>query len=307
MPTALGMLRTMSLSGSAGLPDDFRELHESLLNYEGDHVWVDLLAPCVEAEWFRGVRAALASVSRASEAVPYHSGDPAVIERSLELYALSRVRDVLLLHHQPDPPTPANGTSAIDGHPARTWKGLGGPSIEEYSAFFRALGCNIIREESFHPFFHEIVEVNESDDPSAKLAVTEHLWPTIMLGDLLIARGGVRVSAGSDVARRGVADRSVLHFEFRRRYRPTLDASAGWGSNSQWRTMFRRDYATSGGLVFHFDARVDARAPLTDRASDDPVAKITEEERVELTVQRCALRRDFAASLDLNYWTYSMP
>ncbi|MFD0531918.1 hypothetical protein ACFQ1I_43790 [Kitasatospora arboriphila] len=47
----------------------------------------------------------------------------------------------------------------------------------------------------FDPFLHEIVEVEQADDPAAPIEVTEVLWPGLMLGELLFSRAGVRVRA----------------------------------------------------------------------------------------------------------------
>jgi len=51
----------------------------------------------------------------------------------------------------------------------------------------------------------------------------------------------------------------VLYFTYLRRSRPTCDLSHGWGSNSQWSTDFRRDYA-GGGMLHH---NVDGVATLS--------------------------------------------
>jgi hypothetical protein len=91
----------------------------------------------------------------------------------------------------------------------------------------------------FDPFFHEIVAVEQDDDPEAPVRITGTLWPGLMLGDMLFSRAGVRVRAGARHAEAGIADRSVLHEVFLRRYRATSDLSLGWGTNSQWKTDFR--------------------------------------------------------------------
>jgi hypothetical protein len=131
------------------------------------------------------------------------------------------------------------------------------------------------------PILHEVITCEADADSSAPIRVTRHAWPAMMIGELVFARAGVHVLAGSAHAVPGVADRSTLHWEYWRRHRVTSDGSFGWGSNSQWRTEFRRDYITSRGHVYDFDAFSSfsrnrrlyltgqmARAPLTaDRAS----------------------------------------
>ena len=47
--------------------------------------------------------------------------------------------------------------------------------------------------------------------------------------------------------------RSPLYFAYQRNGRVARDLSHGWGSNSQWRTNFRRDYLWNGCYVFNAD------------------------------------------------------
>lgn len=109
----------------------------------------------------------------------------------------------------------------------------------------------------FDPFFHEIVAVEQNNESDAPIEITHELWPCLMLGKMLFGRAGVRMSAGERHAVAGIADRSTLHDVFLRRYRPTSDRSLGWGSHSQWKTDFRRDYLTVDAYHFNVDADAD--------------------------------------------------
>ncbi|WP_405529705.1 hypothetical protein OG426_47185 [Streptomyces canus] len=187
-----------------------------------------------------------------------------------ELHALSRVSDLLL------------------------------DSGREYPGLFATLGMTPFTGDTFDPFLHEIVEVEQADDPRAPIEITEVAWPGLMLGQLLFNRAGVRVRAGADHARRGVADRSPLYWTFRRRHRPTVDLSHGWGHNSQWRTDFRLDYRTPDGDRLN----VAEHDPIDGRPDLDPdhPANLGPEERLltpgerrELLRHRCLLRVPQAA------------
>ncbi|MFJ5265815.1 hypothetical protein ACIQAC_35680 [Streptomyces sp. NPDC088387] len=207
-------------------------------------------------------------------------------EMSWELYALSRVSDVLLLSHQP--PYEAGGEApwAHRLHPLDQWPALG---LGQYLHLFTALGLVPFQEtESFDPFLHEIVEVEQTQDPQEPIRVTEVVWPGLWLGPLLFSRAGVRVRAGARHAERGRADRSPLYWTFLRRHRPTVDQSHGWGSHAQWRTELRLDYRTPTGRRINADGHLDI-----DTADGDPSpaeAPLTPAERRELLRNRCLLR-----------------
>ncbi|MCX4445491.1 hypothetical protein ACIOEZ_10345 [Streptomyces sp. NPDC087866] len=101
-------------------------------------------------------------------------------------------------------------------------------------------------------------------------------------------------------AQRGVADRSPLYWAFRRRHRPTVDLSQGWGSTSQWRTGFRLDYRTPAGdhLNVTGNSPIDGSTALH---ADHPAnlgheeRLLTSGERRELLRHRCLLRAPEAA------------
>ena len=62
----------------------------------------------------------------------------------------------------------------------------------------------------------------------------------------MFSRAGVAVCGGKDYIQPEIAMSSTIYWAFRRKYRPYSDLSHGWGSNSQWRTSFRRDYRIGG-------------------------------------------------------------
>jgi hypothetical protein len=183
----------------------------------------------------------------------------ATAEDLYRLYALSRVEQLL----QPGL-SPANGD-----HDGRS----GPDGLAGYMEFMEAFGLRRIERAAFHPFFHEIVTVDPAADENAAATVAQEYWPGYMLGPLLISRAGCRISAGRAVIDKQIAEKSTLYWAVQRCGRPTSDLSHGWGSNSSWRTTFRRDYLFDGVCHYNVDARRDPR-----RLSDD----LDDSERLEL-------------------------
>ena len=192
----------------------------------------------------------------------------AEIEDLWRLYALGRVIETLLLAFQPDAPGDYS------------WPG---PKLtrNEFRSFAESLGLLAIEIDSYSPFYHEIVVVDPAQDEREPVELCEHHWPTLMLGNMVMARGGVRISGGATRIRKDVAESSTLHWAYRRKNRPTHDLGSGWVSNSQWRTAFRRDYIL--GDEFHFN--VDGTRRL------DPALAETGD-RIELLVHRCFVVSD---------------
>jgi hypothetical protein len=194
-------------------------------------------------------------------------GDPipqATTSELWRLYALSRVNETMLLRFQA-------------GDDRSHWQG---PKLtaQEYSGFMNSLGLREVQAEEFTPFCHEIVSVDQADDDAETITVADVHWPCLMLGDLLISRAGVAVRGGRRHVVKEVAETSCLYWAYRRRHRPTTDLSVGWGSNSQWRTCFRRDYLIDGVRYYNVDAQADL---LQDRPTG-----LTPQDR-QLLIHRC--------------------
>jgi hypothetical protein len=175
-----------------------------------------------------------------------------------QLYALSRVSDLLLVPFMPV------GDTAHFSPFHETWETL--PlRLEERTAWFRALGMRPIEASSFHPFYHEIVSVEQLPDPAEPITLVETIWPGFMLGEMLFCRAGVNVRGGSQHISQRIAETSTLYWSYRRNNRPTRDLSHHWGSNSQWGTDFRRDY--EDGATFYYNA--DREVPVDESHPDD--------------------------------------
>jgi len=185
---------------------------------------------------------------------------------------LSRVNDTLLLSFQPAP------VGASDRRPEI--------SLDEYTAFMTAIGLHPVREAGFSPFFHEIVKVEQHPDVDAPIVVSGEYWPSLMLGNMMFSRAGVIVTSGREHIHKETAETSTMYWTFRRKTRPCYDLSVGWGSNSQWRTSFRRDYRIGRSFYFNVDGSNDLSLASPGKDRDD----LTPQERLELLLHRCFIR-----------------
>ncbi|MFJ9855702.1 hypothetical protein [Streptomyces sp. NPDC101150] len=262
---------------------DARGLFHALHEHDGPETYGTVVLPWLE----KAAGDYRASLARAAVYEPWRAGDTtpqASPSLTRELYALSRVSDVLLLGFQPAADAPSEWPSADRHRSPGQWPGV---SLSEYLELFGALGMAPFDDTEFDPFLHEIVEVEQADEPETPIQITQVVWPGLMLGDLLFSRAGVRVRAGSNHAQRGVADRFPLYWTFWRRYRPTIDESHGWGHNSQWATDFRLDYRTSTAVHLN----VAGETPRTGAGEfGEEATLLTPGERSELLRHRCLLR-----------------
>lgn len=200
-------------------------------------------------------------------------------EDSNGLYAASRVSQLLLRRFQPFLNT------ELKHH---------GPALESiaaYQRFFIALGMYVESPVEFSPFYHEIVQVEEASDPQQPPVLLARFWPCLMLGDLMFSRAGVRISVGRDIMDKSVAESSMLFWGYTRSNRPYQDLSHGFGSNSQWRTGFRRDYRMGGDFYLNVDGRCYVTEEPFPEAPDPLPAKV----RAELVKFHHYVRADSTA------------
>lgn len=212
---------------------------------DDEHEWVgvvyrrllELSSPRAELSHPRS----LATMRRALDAVRRHRApEDATAEELWDLYALHRIDALLRTAFQV--PRPPDRAAVSDLR------------VAEYTDYWTSLGFDVVTAARFHPFFHEIVEVEAADDPDAAATLVGTVWPCLCWGRLLFTRAGVRIRAGARVIDGDLACRSRLYWSHRRIDRPCEDLSTGWGSNSQWRTAFRRDYVDGERLRYNIDA-----------------------------------------------------
>ncbi|MYM92940.1 hypothetical protein [Duganella vulcania] len=259
---------------------NFRQLHDALLSYAGRSAYADVLLPWLhesqdEQMWLRSFG------QREGEPIP-----AATVEELWSLYALSRVCEVLILTFQ-------------DGSCDSSWKGPA-ISISEFTAFIEALGLTVLTPAAYCAFYHEVVSVEPHE--SADAHILAYQWPCVMLGNLLVLRGGVAVAANSALLRPGIADNSTLYWSSRRKARPHQDLSNGWGHNSQWGTAFRRDYVIGAVQYFNVDGKCDLASPEWQQTDCcEMEVSLTREERIELLTNRCFVR---SAKPHADLWPY---
>jgi hypothetical protein len=246
--------------------------------------------------WMPELARSFQQVAALDRTAPVEVADSEGMVRLWQLYAASRVRDVLLLAHQP-PPADAAGKAEFDEALGRAEPSFGPVPVNTITEFFAQIGCRPVIERVFDPILHEIVACEPAGPPDSPIEVTAHIWPALLIGELVFARGGVCARAGTGHAITGVADRSTLNWEYWRRYRDTVDGSFWWGSNSQWKTEFRRDYLTGTGRVYNLDAASVWKSRIQEtvqNATPKPGApKLTAAEETEFIKNRCQLRYEY--------------
>jgi hypothetical protein len=241
----------------------FRELFNDISQYKGHSLFQDVLA-----RWLGPARFAVDELQRRfSRFAPSNCKDEGAQLAMWNMYALSRVNDLLLLSFQS----------------ARREKS---PSLSFgcYEDFFSDLGFSVVLADAFTPFHHEVAHVEQAKSHDDQIQLLEHRWPGLMLGELMFSRSGVAVTGGRNNIAKEVAEHSTLYFAFCRQNRRTHDLSVGWGSNSQWRTDFRRDYESGGKRIYNADGKNLLNEPARGERDRDG---LTEEERIELCKHRC--------------------
>jgi len=255
----------------ASLPP-FRALYHLLKEYqsrpEHAHVYEDVLLP-----WQPQALEAM-SVLRVygdiearrwgpDQPDPCNGGDHHYYSCREHLYALSRISDLLLLPQQNvwdflNPPLWSWTPESVERH--SSWmRDVGIPqwtpsiSLEERNTWLRSLGFEEFQQPAFHPFYHEIVEVEQSPDPDEPITLLGIVWPGFILGQMMFCRAGARIRGGAHFVRKDLAEHSHLYWAFVRRNRTAVDASHGWGHNSQWSTDFRRDYVDQDAYYYNVD------------------------------------------------------
>lgn len=241
----------------------FRALYDEILAYKRHTLFHDVLIP-----WTERARTAVADLARFQSPVVYDPKDEESQSSMWNLYALSRVNDLLLMSFQ---------SSDSEGK-------LPAISHYEYQSFFTGIGFTLADLGEFDPLHHEIVRVEQSAVDNERIQIYEQLWPELMLGQLVFSRAGVSVLGGRSHIVKEVAEHSTLYFSFRRAQRKTSDLSMGWGSNSQWRTAFRRDYQVDKTRIYNVDGINRLKADGSSSLDEDG---LTVSERIEHCKFRC--------------------
>ncbi|KJH71739.1 hypothetical protein UH38_10085 [Aliterella atlantica CENA595] len=239
----------------------YRELFDAIASYQGTNLYADLLHPwCANAIAVKAWLNHFAANSRSS--IPNAS-----IEGLWQLYALSRVNDLLLSRLRDE--NAENASTKVE------------ISNSNYHEFMRSLGLEVAISREFSPFYHEIVEVMQDKQQHAEITVVAILWDALMLGNMMFSRVGTCLAGGIANINKSIAETSTLYWTYQRPNRRCQDSSYGWGSNSQWRTSFRRDYKIDGNIYYN----VDGKNNLNLGQSQDEELELLEQ--IELVKHRC--------------------
>ena len=193
------------------------------------------------------------------------------VEDSWELYALSRVLDILTLTFRPN--NKADGTE---------WRG---PelTLAEYIKFIKRLGLEAVDTIEYAPFYYEIFEAVAG---KADFQMSDILFPPVMLKNLLIKRGGAIVTVIPANFELDALNNSTIYWAYRRKNREYKDLSQGWGSNSQWRTGFRFDFDRSAHYLYNAEGEIDLNSPNQKVLDELNEYNLSLDEAVEITVNR---------------------
>lgn len=245
----------------------FRDLYEEINKYRRHLLFWDVLNP-----WIEKARPAITELSRFKQLSTFDTPYQAAFTSMWNLYALSRVNDRLLLPFQEE--------TKPDRFIAKV-------TLAEYADFFAQMGFTLVESNRFSPFHQEIVRVHLSKEHDEQIGVLREIWPGLMFGDRLFSRSGVDVIGGRKHVVKEIAEQSTLYFAHRRLNRKTRDLSQGWGSNSQWRTDFRRDYQFGGTWIYNADGKNFLNAQAVSEQDRDGLSR---EQRVELCRNRCFIK-----------------
>lgn len=243
---------------------DSRDLYNQILDYEGQNILDELLIEWVEDNGYRDyLTQSSTQLSNNISEIP--------IEISWELYAFSRVLDVLTLGFQPN--NQADGSNWL------------GPqiSVSDYMDFVNILGLTVAKTNTYHPFYWEIFEAIEGE---SNFQIVETYFPPLMLENLLIKRGGVKITLNPANFNLDIVNNSTIYWTYRRKNRNQQDLSHGWGSNSQWRTSFRFDFELNDSYLYNSEGDINLNIPKESDLKFLKEYNLSLQEAIEITVNR---------------------
>lgn len=215
-----------------------RELFFKIVSYQGGDLFNDELVPWLNKNE-SGFTKFIEQVGKLTADANNISAVP--VEVSWDLYALSRVLDCLTQCFQYEAGRAADNNFAA-------------VSQKQYISFAQRLGLTPKKPGVFSPFFYEILSA-EPGEPSFNLL--DIRYPALMLGNLLIHRGGTVIAMSPSEFNLELVNRAEIYWAYSRANRAAHDLSHGWGSNSQWRTKFRFDFACPDGFLYNSQGKID--------------------------------------------------
>jgi hypothetical protein len=238
-----------------------RELYSEILEYKGLKLYEEVLMPWVIENEYQEYLLGYFSEITEAESLEISQDD------KWELYALSKVLDVLTLRLQ------------VDNKVGGEWPG---PelSLSEYIDFNELLGLSTGMPKTFHPSDCEIVEAQPGDDD---FRVTKHFFPSSRLDNLIIKRAGVGITLSAQQYDLSIANSAVLYWASWRKNRKRKDLSDGWGSNSRWRTDARLDFEAEDRVIYNVGGELNLNSVTAELISELAKWDLTVEDAIELT------------------------
>ncbi len=260
---------------------NLRPLFHWMRDYRGKSLWQDVFLD----KWTELENIRLKYLELKNRACMHKPWPPIETHELYDFYSVSRLSDLML------GALPVNNTEYDSGRHI---------TLDNYITLFEHIGFTAVWPQQFHPFYCEIVEIEQGEGDEVGLLTT--LWPAIMLGNMMFSRAGVKVRAPLRLLKKGFADASVLYWSYTRNARRTIDLSQGWGSNSQWSTIFRRDFDLGDRYAYNVDQGVINLGTAFDFDDDNDMWKMPLEHRIELLKYRSVVSEGCRDSDD--YWPY---
>lgn len=210
-----------------------RELYHNIIDYKGEEIFSVLLQPWARkndyANFFEKIKDKLTPEKKPGDEI-------------YELYALSRILDVLTLRFQP-----------VTGLDESRWRGHE-LRVEEYAEFAQLLGLEVGYPKYYDNFYCEILRAQKGKE---SFKIDEVVYPALSFSGLLINKAGVEITLAPENYDIRLINNAKLYWAYWRKNRETNDMSAGWGSNSQWRTEFRIDIETKDRYYYNCEGKYD--------------------------------------------------
>lgn len=238
-----------------------RDLYYKIIEFEGKKLFESVLKKWViDTDYKR-------YISTISSCVQIEKANLSQ-EENWELYALSRVLDILTLQFQPD--NQADGSDWL------------GPkiTIPEFEEFISLIGLDVITPNTFNTFNCEIIHAQEGEN---NFEIIHSYFPAVKLKNLIIKRAGMKISLKATDFNLFLINNASIYWTFRRKNRKYVDLSQGWGSNSQWSTDLRLDLETNNHFVYNQNGKFDLNHVTPELLDELNQQNLEIQEAIELT------------------------
>lgn len=256
------------------------ELYFEIIEFEGENIFESVLKKWVIENCYKYYLLGLSTKIKTDKV-------SLSIDDKFELYALSRVLDILTLQFQPQKITK-------DSY-------LVEPKLllSEFIEFIKVLGLDISTPKYFHTFDCEIIEAEPGD---VDFKIIEYNFPAIKLKNLMIKRAGVRILLNPDLFNLNLVNNSKIYWAFKRKNRNHEDLSHGWGSNSQWRTSFRLDIETNSSYIYNHDGDLSLNNLSNKLQNELKIQNLELQDAIEITKYGHFIK---SSKTDIDFFPYN--